>query len=81
MRLWILLLALLLLAAPADQRSAEVTDSHAAALADDVELAVVELAVPEHEPVLSGIAIELTEIVMPAPVRAGVFRPPRRAAG
>lgn len=71
----------LLVAAPADSVSVEVVDAHAACLADDAELSVIELDAPGPalEPACGG--CDRTDIVAPAPVLAGVFRPPRRAAG
>ena len=68
-----------LLGAPADTVSAEVVD--AACLADDVEIAVIEVGVPEPALAQASDVCDRTEIVAPAPVLAGVFRPPRHAAG
>lgn len=69
----------LLFAAPADAASAEIVDSYAASVADDVEVAAIEVGVlvPAFEP--ARVACDRADIVAPAPVLAGVFRPPRRA--
>lgn len=69
----------LLVAAPVDATSAEIVDSYAASVADDVEVAVIEVGmlVPALEP--ARVACDRAEIVAAAPVLAGVFRPPRRA--
>ena len=59
-----------LLGAPADTVSAEVVDA-----------ACLEVGVPEPALAQASDVCDRTEIVAPAPVLAGVFRPPRHAAG
>ena len=78
-RLFTLLLAVLLLAAPADVRAAEIVDAYAAV--DDVELAIVDMTAPDRVSPPRHAAVEQTASVLPGPVLAGVFRPPRGPVG
>jgi len=76
-RFWSVILGLLLLfAAPVDV-SAEAVDAEGC-LVDEVDVVVVELGVPEPAPDPMCAAFDRAEIIAPAPVLAGIFRPPRR---
>jgi hypothetical protein len=77
-RLWIALLALLLLAAPAGSTLAETVDAPSSiSLCDDDDVTRVEVPCAEESPHRTACATRPEDAVPAAPVRAGVFRPPR----
>ncbi len=77
-RIWIVLLALLLLAAPAGSLSAEIVDAQPSiGLCDDEVLAHVKAPSTESTPGRIVCAPRPDDAVPPAPVLARVFRPPR----
>jgi hypothetical protein len=81
-RLWIVLLALLLLAAPAGSMLAGTADapSEIGCCEDEDDAATrVELPRAEGPPRRPACAARTDGAVPPAPVLAGVFRPPRPA--
>jgi hypothetical protein len=81
-RFWIVLLALLLLiAAPGETVSTEVVDAQVVSIGDEADVSVQELGAPEHALDPRCVAFDRAEILAPAPVLAGIFRPPRPAAG
>lgn len=77
-RIWVVLLALLLLAAPADRAFAEVTDAQPpAGLCDDDDLDHVKVQSAEPTPDRIVCSARPNDVVPPVPVLARVFRPPR----
>ena len=79
LRIWIILLALLLLAAPTNNVSAEVVDAQASmAPSDDIDVSEIAMPATESAPDPNIIRVVLDDIVRQAPVLAGIFRPPRR---
>jgi hypothetical protein len=77
-RLWVVLLALLLLAAPASSTSAEIVDAQPSiGLLDDEALAHVKVPSTGGAPDRVALAARPDDAVPPAPVLARVFRPPR----
>lgn len=82
-RIWIALLAVLLLAAPADSRFAEVADSQSISFAgscDDGALPAVEVVPAGGAPRRMAGAVTFDDTVPSAPVLARIFRPPRPGA-
>jgi hypothetical protein len=76
LRIWLVLLALLMLAAPADIVG-ETAEISSAAAADDetlIEAIVVKL---DETPPRRVRVIRVGETIPPTPAPAGVFRPPR----
>lgn len=81
-RLWVVLLALLLLAAPAGSTSAEIVDAQPSiglglGLLDDEAVAHVKVPSAEAAPDRAVLAARLDARVPPAPVVSRIFRPPR----
>lgn len=77
-RLWIVLLALLLLAAPAGSTFAETVDAPSSiSLCDDDDVTYVEVPRADRPLHRTAGATRPGDIVPPAPVLARIFRPPR----
>jgi hypothetical protein len=77
-RLWIVLLALLLLAAPAGSTFAETADaSSSISLCDDDIVTHVEVPRADGPPHRTACVTRPEDTVPPAPVLARIFRPPR----
>ncbi len=79
-RLWVVLLALLLLAAPAGSTSAEIVDAQPSiglGLLDDEAVAHVKVPTAEGTPDRVLCAARPDDAVPPAPALSRVFRPPR----
>jgi hypothetical protein len=77
-RLWIALLALLLLAAPADSTLAETVETPSSmSLCDDAAATPVEIPRAAERPHRTACAGRPEDAVPPAPVLARIFRPPR----
>jgi hypothetical protein len=75
-RIWILLLAALLLAAPADDVQAEVVDVTHLSPADEEALTRIEVALFARPADRAG-APPPRDLVPPSPLLSRVFRPPR----
>ena len=80
-RLWIVLLAVLLLAAPAGSTLAETVDAPPSIGLCDDDDAAARVALPRAAgpPLRAARAVRSEDAVPPAPVLARVFRPPRPA--
>jgi hypothetical protein len=81
-RIWLVVLALLMLAAPAGDRVAEAADavSYAGAGAADDDTATGVTVVTLDEPPLCVVHVPCAaETIRPTPALARVFRPPRPA--
>lgn len=77
-RLWIVLLALLLLAAPAGSMIAESVDAPPSiSLCDDDDATHVEAPRADGPPHRTACAARPEDAVPPAPALARIFRPPR----
>lgn len=77
-RIWIALLAVLLLAAPADGTFAEHADAQASSgLCDDAAAMPVQAPPAERAPARAARVTRRADVVPPAPELARVFRPPR----
>jgi hypothetical protein len=77
-RFWVVLLALLLLAAPAGSTSAEIVDAQpSVGLLDDEAVAHVRVPAAAGTPARALGAATPDDAVPPAPVIARIFRPPR----
>lgn len=83
-RVWVVLLALLLLAAPAGSASAELVDAQPSiglglglGLLDDEAVAHVKVPSAEGTPDRAVLAARRDARVPPAPVVSRIFRPPR----
>ena len=79
-RLWIVLLALLLLAAPAGGMFEEAVDAQPSiSLCDDAALAHVEVSLAERTPDRADRTVTREDVLPPDPLRDPIFRPPRPA--
>jgi hypothetical protein len=78
LRIWIVLLAVLLLAAPAGGVTAEVVDGDAAAsLCTDEALPHTPVTMAEPPPQPTRCLVNIADTLPPAPPLARIFRPPR----
>jgi hypothetical protein len=79
-RLWIVLLAVLLLAAPAGSAFEEAVDARPSmGLCDDAVIAYVEVPLAERAPERTIRTVAPDEAPAPEPLRDRIFRPPRPA--
>jgi hypothetical protein len=76
-RLWILLLTVLLVAAPAGGMAAEVLPEAPSLLAFDDDVVAQPEIVVEHVPVLTTALPRVAETPHASPALARIFRPPR----
>jgi hypothetical protein len=80
-RLWIVLLAVLLLAAPAGSAFEETADAQPSiGLCDDAVLTHAEAPLPERTPDRAACTVTRNGAPPPDPLRDPIFRPPRPPA-